>query len=93
MTTFTQYETFSASASSGPATPYFYNIHKDGHTFSYSGPPIIISTDAGQRPMAISIFNNILPNGSELYLQSFSWEYTPPNVPQVTYSFLFTYDG
>jgi len=87
----TSYKSFSASAASGPATPYFYDIHRDGYNFTYSGDPISIYLEDAYEYKTIWFFNDILPNGSKLYLQSFSWEYTPPNVPQVSYSFLFSY--
>jgi hypothetical protein len=84
------YKTFSASASSGPTTPYLYLDHRDGYNFSYSGVPITVDPSDGNGVKNVTIFNGILPAGSELYLQSFSWEYSPPNVPTVSYSFLFS---
>ncbi len=84
------YKTFSASAGGGPATPYLYLDHQDGYLFYYSGNPIAVSPSDGYSVKGVAIFNGILPAGSELYLQSFSWEYTPPNVPTVSYSFLFS---
>jgi len=84
------YETFSASASNGPTTIYLMNLHSDGWGFAYTGSPIHISEEDTKDYKEIDIFNEILPDGSKLYLQSFSWEYTPPNIPQVNYSFLFT---
>ena len=36
------------------------------------------------------LLSKILPEGSELFLTSFSWDQTPPNVPNVSYSFSFT---
>jgi len=84
------YKTFSASAASGPTTPYLYLDHRDGYDFRYTGVPITISPDDGNSVKSVTIFNGILPAGSELYLQSFSWEYSPPNVPTVSYSFLFS---
>lgn len=91
MTEIVSYKSFSASAASGPATPYFYDVHIDGYDFSYSGEPIKIAVDDAYNEKVIDFFTGILPNGSKLYLQNFSWEYTPPNVPQVSYSFLFSY--
>ena len=96
MTDVVGYTSFSASASSGPTTPFIYNTHYDGYNFAYSGSPISVSASDSKNPKSINIFasNNIpLLLGATYYLQSFSWEYTPPNVPTVTYSFLLSYDG
>jgi hypothetical protein len=90
------YTSFSASASSGPTTPFIYNLHEDGYNFSYSGTPITISAVDSKNPKSLSIFAStgldVLVNAT-YYLQSFGWEYTPPNIPTVTYSFLLSYDG
>jgi hypothetical protein len=91
MTEIVRYPFFSASAGSGPATPYLIEDHVDAYNFSYSGGPIPISPSDATHEKSLSIFGGILPTGSRLYLQSFSWEYTPPNVPNVSYSFLFSY--
>ncbi len=86
----TEYKSFSASAAGGPATPYLYLDHQDGYRFYYNGNPIRVSPADGNTVKNVTIFDGILPAGSELYLQSFSWEYTPPNIPTVSYSFLFS---
>jgi hypothetical protein len=91
MTEIVRYPFFSASAGSGPATPYLIEDHVDAYNFTYSGDPIAISSSDATNEKNVSIFGGILPTGSRLYLQSFSWEYTPPNVPNVSYSFLFSY--
>jgi len=83
------YETFSASAASGPHTPYLMYPHDDGHTFSYTGRPISVTgrwTGAGA-------VESILPFGSEVYLTSFTWEQAPPNWPTVSYSYLVSLTG
>ena len=85
------YETFNASAGSGPTTPYFRTIHEDGWGFSYSGSPLSISDQNGLGETSIGFFG-FLPGGSKLYLTSFSWECTPPAVPTVSYSFIFVYN-
>lgn len=96
ITTVRGYTSFSVSASSGPTTPYIFNLHQDGYNFSYNGGPISVSSSDSKNPKSISIFTNtgldVLVNAT-YYLQSFSWEYTPPNVPTVSYSFLLSYDG
>ncbi|RLB84883.1 MAG: hypothetical protein DRH15_04205 [Deltaproteobacteria bacterium] len=86
------YRSFNASAADGPATYYLDTAHYDGYEFSYSGNPISIPKDARYNNMEISALSEILPLGSKLYLSNFSWSYTPPNIPIVNYSFLFTYD-
>jgi len=85
------YETFNASAGSGPATPYFKTTHEDGWGFSYSGSPLSVSDQNGKGETSVSFFG-FLPGGSNLYLTSFSWECTPPAVPTVSYSFIFVYN-
>lgn len=88
MTPIVSYTTFNASAASGPVTPYFLNVHKDGYGFSFTGTPFSISG----RDVNTSVLDAILPNESALYLNNFSWEHTPPNIPVVSYSFLFVYN-
>lgn len=75
---------FSASASSGPHTVYLDSRHEDGHSFSYSAGPIAVTG----RDVDLSIISSLLPNG-DAYLTTFSWEQTPPNIPTVSYSFIF----
>jgi hypothetical protein len=87
------YTTFNASASSGPHTPYLLSSHKDGYKFYYSGDPLSVSPEDGRSSKSIPfISGSIFPPGAELYLTSFSWSYTPPNVPTVSYSFIFVYN-
>jgi hypothetical protein len=87
------YTTFNASAAGGPHTPYLYTDHYDGYNLEYTGSPITISVSDQKNPMTISFLSGILPTGSKLYLTSFNWSYTPPNIPTVSYSFLFSYAG
>lgn len=87
------YSSFNASASSGPHTPYFMSDHYDGYNMIYRGSPITISVDDQYKSKTVSMFNDILPNGSKLYLTNFSWEYNPPSIPTVSYSFLVSYTG
>ena len=88
-----EYRTFEANASSGPATPSLLLTHRDGHTLTYNGGPIQVISDSGYEDTTISFMNNILPYGSKLYMNNFSWTYDPPGVPRVSYSFLFKYDA
>jgi len=83
------YETFSASAASGPHTPYLMYPHHDGHDFSYTDRPINVTgrwTGAGP-------VESLLPADSEVYLTSFTWEQTPPNWPTASYSFIASLTG
>lgn len=75
---------FAASAGSGPHTVYMSSSHVDGYDFSYTGKPFGISG----RDTSIGVFSSLIPN-AELYLTSFTWEQTPPNMPNVSYSFIF----
>lgn len=93
MESIAEYENFSASAAGGPHTPYFMDEHYDGYNLTYTGNPIQISIDDQYKSKELSIFTGIFPAGVKLYLTNFSWEYTPPNIPNVSYSFLVSYDG
>lgn len=90
---------FNASAGSGPATAYFLDLHKDVYDLIYGGGPISISAGDQFYPKDLSdLFEPVngsplFPEGTKFYLTSFSWEYTPPNVPTASYSFLVSYDG
>jgi len=75
---------FSASASSGPHTVYLYSSQEVGYDFSYMGSPISVTG----RDTSASIISDLLPNGTA-YLTNFRWEQTPPNIPTVSYSFIF----
>ena len=87
------YPTFNASASSGPHTPYLLSDHRDGYKFYYNGSPLSVSPNDGKYAKSIPfISNSIFPAGAELYLTSFNWSCTPPNVPTVSYSFIFVYN-
>lgn len=83
MTSVTRTEGFSASASSGPSTVYLSSSHEDGYDFSYTGDPIAVtgrSTNAGA-------VGSLVPGN--VYLANFTWEQSPPNIPTVSYSFIF----
>lgn len=93
MTSSRDYQTFEANASSGPTTPSLILTHRDGYNLTYNGNPIRVTTDSGKTDTAISFMNGILPPGSKLYMNSFNWTHDPPDIPRVSYSFLFKYDG
>lgn len=80
----TESKGFSASASSGPHTVYLSSSHIDGYDFSYTGSPISVTG----RDTSAGIISGLLPNGTA-YLTNFRWEQTPPNIPTVSYSFIF----
>lgn len=90
MTSVNSYTTFSASAASGPFSLYLELTHKDGYNFRYSGPPIQIDSSNGRSSTSVPFLASILPAASRLYLTNFAWEYNPPNIPTVSYSFLFS---
>jgi len=87
------YDTFEASAASGPTTPSLTLIHRDGYNLTYTGGPIQVTDRSNKDSTYVSFFGNILPVGSTLYMNNFSWTYDPPDIPRVTYSFLFKYSG
>jgi len=87
------YKTFEANASSGPASPSLLLTHRDGHTMIYTGNPIQVDGDSGKGETVVPFMTTILPLGSTLYLNNFSWTYDPPDIPKISYSFLFKYDG
>jgi hypothetical protein len=93
MIKYNDYTTFEASAASGPFTVYFKNDHSDGYNFYYSGVPLSVTPNSGKQSTVVSFLSGILPGGSDLYLTNFSWEYNPPNIPTVSYSFIFSYFG
>lgn len=78
-------EQFSASAQSGPATPYISNDRHDGYGLIFNGRPIAINSGSSQP-------YNIVLGGStyRCYLQSFSLNINPPSPSIVNYSFVFT---
>lgn len=87
-----EYTTFDASAAGGPHSVYMHTTHKDGHNFYYDGTPISVTPSDGYNDKLISFLAPLLPASSRLYLTEFSWTYTPPEVPTVSYSFLFAHD-
>jgi len=90
------YDSFSASAASGPFSLYSHVTHTDGYNFVYTGSPIPISATDAYNAKQIDIFeagSDVMPQNYELYLTNFTWDYTPPNIPTVSYSFLFLYQG
>lgn len=93
MTDVRDYRTFEASAASGPATTSLILTHRDGYNLTYNGDPIKVTTNSGRTDTALSFMSRILPAGSKLYMNNFNWTHDPPDMPRVSYSFLFKYDG
>ena len=87
--TIISYESINASASSGPATMVSQMTHVDVYGLNYSGMPIAIN---GGEPESYNILTAIMPVDAELYLQSFSFDFTPPTQATVNYSFAFVYN-
>ena len=79
------YSTISASSSSGPATIYMETQQEDGYGLVYTGNPI--SFDSSDN---LEFSNFIDPTGPTLYLQSFSLDLNPGEIPLATYSFTFS---
>ena len=79
-------ESFSANASSGPATAYITNERRDGYDLRYSGSPIAVNSAYP------GIYNINLGQAGIIqgYLQSFSLSVSPPQPATVSYSFVFT---
>jgi len=87
------YITLEASAANGPASPALKLSHQDGHSLLYSGRPIQVTPNSGTDNTILEFMANILPVGSELYMNNFTWTYDPPGIPRVSYSFLFKYNN
>lgn len=81
------YNTVSASASSGPATIYFYDEQEDGYGLTYTGGPYSFNANTEDGVEFNRIISNIGPE--TWYLQSFSLDCQPGQVPTASYSFVF----
>jgi len=86
-----RYKSISASAGSGPATPCTVACREEGYGLTYNGGPISFSTSSEQELSYSSsyIISDLGAKDGLMYLQSFSVEYTPGNIPVASYSFLF----
>lgn len=79
-----EFTSVSASSSSGPASIYMYTTQKDGYGLNYTGGPIAFNSEDSM------VFSNFLiPGGPALYLQNFSLETNPGEIPVANYSFMF----
>jgi len=79
------YSTISASASSGPATIYMETEQEDGYGLVYTGGPISFDSNNNLE------FTNFMDStGPMLYLQNFSLDMNPGEIPIASYSFTFS---
>jgi len=76
---------FSADASSGPATSYISFQREDGYNLVYTGTPI--SVESG-KPQVYTIDLGFVGQ-IKAFLQNFSISINPPDVAKVQYSFVF----
>jgi len=81
------YRIVNASSSSGPAAIYTDETQTDGYGMTYTGGPISFSTG----PDGVIWDGAGLDLGiGTMYLQNFSVEFTPGQIPMASYSFVFT---
>jgi len=83
------YGVVNASAASGPTALYEKSTQTDGYGLVYAGAPFSFSTN--DEGAVIIPFKGI--NVGNLYLQNFSLQCTPGQVPTATYSLLFVYSN
>jgi len=84
-TTGRKYPTINANAGSGPATVYMLSEQEDGYGLKYIGGPIAFDTAT-----TLQYANFIESGGPILYLNNFSLEMTPGEIPVASYSFTFS---
>ena len=77
------FPSISASSTSGPCTVYMETAQEDGYGLIYAGGPISFDT------RNVLIISNFGVGEGPLYLQNFSVEFSPGEIPSATYSFLF----
>jgi len=83
------YEVISASASSGPATVYQKENQIDSYGLQYLGGPWAFNTASGD--VVISL-GSLSAGYGRIYLQSFSINLTPNQIPVVNYDFVYAVD-
>ena len=77
------FPSISASSTSGPATIYMETSQEEGYGLTYGGGPISFNT---QDELIIANFG---VGEGPLYLQNFSVEFNPGEIPTASYSFMF----
>jgi hypothetical protein len=78
------YPSISASSQSGPATVYMETFQEDGYGLIFSGDPLSIDTSQQL------VFTNFGIGDGDMYLQNFSVEFSPGELPIASYSFAFS---
>jgi len=86
------YETVSASSASGPAKLYMRQDQTNGYGLTYSGYPKAFETTEVEDNVTFgnSFATDLSVPHLRLYLQNFSVEFVPGEVPVASYSFMFT---
>lgn len=77
---------FQADASGGPASPFLLSDREDGYNLVYGGAPIAISSGVPQLYEISLGFAGIIRG----FLQTFSFQVSPPEPAKVQYSFVFS---
>lgn len=78
-----------ASSSSGPASIYNVSTQVNGYGMTYTGNPIPFSTDARGTTIELGgVFSGLI-----YYLQNFSLDLQPGNLPVVSYSLVYSPTG
>lgn len=75
-------DALSASSTNGPTSLYLQETQVNGYGMSYTGGPISIHTTPVMEPSNIGI------GPDETYIQSFSFDAQPGQIPTVTYSYI-----
>jgi hypothetical protein len=79
----------SASSTGGPAAIYSQTTQVNGYGMSYGGEPLSFSTT----PEGTEISLPGVLSGPTYYLQNFSFEASPGQLPTVTYSLVYSFNG
>lgn len=77
---------FQADAGGGPASPFLLSDREDGYNLIYGGSPISINSGVPQMyTISLGFVGQI-----QGFLQSFSFQVSPPEPAKVQYSFVFS---
>jgi hypothetical protein len=77
------FPTISANSTSGPSSVYMETSQEEGYGLTYVGAPIAFDTETEL------IIANFGVGEGPLYLQNFSVEFNPGEIPTASYSFMF----
>lgn len=83
------YEMVNASSASGPASLYMMETQYDGYGLRYTGEPLNFST-TNEDDLVFRLGPSLGLDDMYFYLQSFSAEFVPGQIPTASYSFVFT---